>query len=140
MKKILALAFLCFSIASFSQDSFKSPYSATSDTVTNTGTAYLTVSCDSKYPTAIIVTTVTEISGTTAGTITLQGSLDGSTYVALTDSTTIPEITTKSPEDVTTAQNFRWVVQNIWPYLRISYTGAGTMSARFSASRLQIKD
>lgn len=143
MKKIFLLASLCLMVATATvaqtADSFKSPYSVTTDTVTNSGTAYLTIACNTKYEKAVIVAIVTEISGTTAGTLTLKGSLDGTTYVALTDTTAVPEIETETPTDVTTAQPFVWVIDNLYPYLQVHYAGTGTMSAQFSAKRVEIR-
>lgn len=110
-----------------------SPY-ATSDTVVNTATAYLTSDRVAGPAQTVTVQVVcTEISGTTAGTITLQGSINGTNFVALTDSTTVPNITTKTATDVA-SQSFTWQVTNS-PYLyyRVSWTGSGTMSNKFSA-------
>lgn len=144
--KIAAL--LLFVFASFAMQAqtngdfnvdLKSPFSLNSDTVTNTGVAYLTTAVAITGPGTVgIQVTVTEISGTTAGTITLQGSIDGTNFAALTDTTAVPNIGTKSPADVTTAQPFLWwLAQNPYRYYRVSYTGAGTMSARFSAKLIK---
>lgn len=105
-----------------------------SDTVANTATAYLTspLSAD-KSGTVTVIITATKISGTVAGTITLQGSLDGTTYIALTDASAVPAIATKTATDVA-SQSFIWrVTGNPVRYYRVSWTGTGTMSAKFSA-------
>ena len=113
-----------------------STYGSSSDTTINTATAVLTTpEIKTNYKNVTIQMLVTEISGTTAGTVTLQGSLDGTNWDTATDATSVPTITTKSPADVTTTQSFTWKYYNGSPYsyYRISYAGAGTMSARFSA-------
>lgn len=52
------------------------------DTISSAGTEYLTLSSQisSSYKTATFSLTVTKISGTVAGTATLQGSLDGTLW------------------------------------------------------------
>lgn len=144
MKKFFVLAlsallFLTTANVVNAQVSFKSVYNSTSDTTVNTGTAYLTVATTAaNRNVAAIQVVVTKISGTVAGTITLQGSLDGTNFFALTDSTTSPTITTKTATDVA-SQTFAWLVNHSpWVYYRISYTGSGTMSASF-IGRLQTR-
>lgn len=113
-------------------------YLLTSDTVVNTATAVLTSARIAGPAQDVTVQIVcTEISGTTAGTITLLGSLNGTNFVALTDSTTVPAITTKTATDVA-SQSFTWNIKGS-PYLyyRVSWTGSGTMSNRFSAKLLK---
>lgn len=116
----------------------KSVYSLTSDTVVNTATVTLTSAAISGPAQDVSVQIVcTEISGTTAGTITLLGSLDGTNFVALTDSTTVPAITTKTATDVA-SQSFLWNIKGSpYRYYRVSWTGSGTMSNRFSAKLMK---
>ena len=63
----------------------KSTYSLTSDTVVNTATSYLTTPRMTPSPatSTTIWVVVTKVSGTVGGTITLQGSLDGTTFKAI---------------------------------------------------------
>lgn len=139
MKKILlSLLMVCLLsvTTTIAQDSFKSPFGFATDTVSNTGTAYLTIATNQRNDHAVVQVVVTEISGTTGGTITLQGSVDGTNFYDLTDSTSVPELTTKTPLNVA-SQNFAWVIDNRHPFLRVSYTGTGTMSAYFSAKRVE---
>jgi hypothetical protein len=111
-----------------------SPYSLSSDTVTNGGTAYLSararqINCS--Y-TAFQVD-CTEISGTTGGTITIQGSIDGTDFKAIPTAGTQTSITTATALDVA-SQTFIWYIQgNPYPYYRVSWTGTGTMAASFTA-------
>lgn len=113
-----------------------------SDTATNTGVATVTTRRNpGGAATNTIVAIVTEISGTTGGTVTLQGSLDGSTWVtagrdvAADSAAAFAYVTypTKTPTDVTTAQKFTWVIQDSpFLYYRLSYAGTGIMSATIS--------
>lgn len=104
-----------------------SPYSATSDTTTNTATSYVTLPVSNWYNTVTIQSVVTEISGTTAGTVTLQGSIDGTNFVTVNSS--YADVTSYSPTDVATSSKLFVVTGSPYRYYRLSYTGAGTMSA-----------
>jgi len=109
----------------------------TYDTVTNTGTNYLTnryVASGAAYSVAVQWTAV-KLSGTVAGTVTLQGSLDGLNYVAITGNATVENttISTFTATDVA-SQTKVWVIKNNpYPWYRVSWTGAGTMAATQSA-------
>lgn len=101
-----------------------------SDTVTNTGTGAVgspRISGPAQSVTIVVV--LTELSGTTAGTLTLQGSLDGTNFKAIPTEETQTSIATATALDVA-SQVFTWRVKNS-PYLyyRVSWTGSGTMSA-----------
>lgn len=136
MKKILSLIFVVLVVA-FSASAqitdLKSSFNLTSDTVTNTATGYLQATALSGAKgVASIQIVITKISGTVAGTITLQGSNDGTNFIALTNTSTVPQIATATATDVA-SQTFGWTIGlNVWRYYRVSWTGAGTMSARFT--------
>lgn len=104
-----------------------SPFSAVSDTTTNTATSYITLPVQSWYNSVVIQSVVTEISGTTAGTVTLQGSLDGSNFVTVSSS--YADVTSYSPTDVSVSSKIFTVTGSPYRYYRLSYAGAGTMSA-----------
>lgn len=110
-----------------------STYNLPYDTVTNTGTSYLTLANKGAAETVTIQLVATKISGTVAGTVTLLGSLDGTNYKALTQQEVTTAIPTYTATDVASQTNI-WVIKNN-PYLyyRVSWTGTGTMSARFNA-------
>jgi hypothetical protein len=113
----------------------KSPYSLTSDTVTNTGVVYLSTlksvaERDAKSTTVQVV--VTKISGTVGGTISLQGSLDGTNYKALNTAETQTALATITATDASNV--YHWRLNGCpFPYLRVSWTGTGTMAASFTA-------
>jgi len=101
--------------------------SLTSDTTTNTGTSYVTLPVQNWYNTVTIQSVVTKISGTVAGTVTLQGSVDGTNFVTVSSS--YADVTSYSPTDVATSSKLFVVTGSPYRYYRLSYTGAGTMSA-----------
>jgi hypothetical protein len=116
--------------------SFTSPYSLSSDTVTNAGVAYLTVRAsqnNTSYSTVQVV--VTKISGTVGGTISLQGSVDGTSYKALNTAETQTALATITATDASNVYHWR-LNGNPFQYYRVSWTGTGTMAASFTAQLL----
>lgn len=104
-----------------------SPYSAVKDTTDNTATSYVTLGTVQWYNTVAIQSVVTKISGTVAGTVTLQGSLDGINYNTVSSS--YATVTSYVPTNVATSTKMFVVTGSPYRYYRLSYTGAGTMSA-----------
>lgn len=106
----------------------------TRDTVDNTATVYLTTPLVSPAPaiTTTIWVAVTKISGTVGGTITLQGSLDGTNYKAAYALNTVTALAAFTATDAT--NTYHWIVTGSpYRYYRVSWTGTGTMSASFVA-------
>lgn len=135
IKILLLVALASFAIETKAQvANFLSPYSLTSDTVTNTGTVYLQsprlVAADATGTTIWIA--VTKISGTVGGTITLQGSLDGTNFKALNTVDTQTALATITATDASNTYHYR-LSSSHFPYYRVSWTGTGTMSASFRA-------
>lgn len=138
MKKVLFLAlFSVFAYVANSQviTMKSSVYSSNSlDTVTNAATKYLVSSASpvvGKHD-ALVIVTVTEISGTTAGAVTLEGSSDGSNWASVYSSK--DSVYSFSPADQAAAQSYAWqLAGSQFKYYRIKYVGTGTMSAKFSA-------
>jgi len=104
------------------------------DTVTNTATAFLSTRLLPQRPfsSAVIWVTVTKISGTVGGTITLQGSIDGTNWKALNTNDTQTALATVTATDASNTYHWR-LLGGYFPYYRVSWTGTGTMSASFSA-------
>lgn len=125
---------LTFTIAANAQTALKSQYSLTVDTVTNTATKYLTLTpaLGSYFKTISVAVGVTEISGSTGGTVTCEASLDGTIWYNVYSAT--DSSYTFSPADVTTLQGFRFKI-NGWgdKYLRVKYVGTGSMAAAITA-------
>lgn len=108
------------------------------DTVTNSGTNSVTLQVQQSYQSLGIQVVVTKLSGTAAGTVTLQGSNDGSNYVTVSTayleaiSSAAPFTTsgtaTLSVTNVTTNTKIFVVRGSPYQYYRLSHTGSGTMA------------
>ena len=107
------------------------------DTVANTGTGVVQFAPVSGggYSTTIVVK-VTKLSGTVGGTITLQGSLDGTNFKALNTPNTVTALATITATDAT--NTYHWILLGSpFRHYRISWTGAGTMSATLGGDLLK---
>ena len=125
MKKyIFLLLFTAFAFISQAQIlTLKSTSNNVTDTVTNTATEVLTSAVFSgKVKPLTVQVAVTKVSGTVAGSITLQYSLDGSNYFSLAADSVYTATNVAS-------QSFGWKVTTAAKYVRVSYTGSGTMAA-----------
>lgn len=155
MKKIILLiAFISAFIAAKAQYSdavlLTSITGYYGDTVTNTATKYLYYTNGLSAPqlkgvlhTSAIAITVTKISGTVAGTISVEGSLDGVNYYNVYNSHFAGSDISNynyTATDVST-QTFRFAPP-FWAdlYLRVKYTGAGNMSAKVEAKLFARKE
>ena len=145
MKKLILILFVglvAFSTSAqvLSLKNSLSPY-ALSDTVTNTGTGTLTtLTAVSPAPavTTTIWVSVTKLSGTVGGTITLQGSIDGTNWKALNTPNTATALATFTAADA--SATYHWIISGSpMPYYRVSWTGTGTMAASFTAKMFRSK-
>lgn len=131
MKNLFFLAALLLaSITGFSQrfENYKNPAGVAFDTVVNTASKPLVSPLMTSYYDHIAIqVTVTKISGTVAGNIILQGSLDKVNWV---------NIDTVAATNVATQNHFMLVEKYPWAYLRTNYTGVGTMSATYKVRAL----
>ena len=122
------------------QKTMLSSFGLPSDTVVNTATGYLQLRVPGNTSVSgetLIQATVTEISGTTGGTVSILGSLDGITFIALKLREVATAVNTWTPADQGPAQTYMWrLVGSPALYYRVSYTGTGTMSASFTAKLL----
>lgn len=93
------------------------------DTVTNTGVETWTLKVPGFQKTVAVQFTATEISGTTAGSVVLLGSLNGSNWdtVATTSAYTATDVASQTK--IFTVENSKYL------YYRVQWTGSGTMSA-----------
>lgn len=136
MKKFIffLIATVGMTVASYAQSpvNLKSQYGLTVDTVTSTAAKYLTSPViRPKYDAISVVLHATEISGTTAGTATLEASHDGVvwySYYTGKDSTYSYTLT-----DVAT-QAYRWTIHT-WEdiYLRVKVVGISTPNVKIYA-------
>lgn len=139
MKKFLFIAALLIGFSAQAQlrDFRQEDTSKTLDTVTNTATRPLsTIKMTPTTATSTVVwVAVTKISGTVGGTITLQGSLDGTNWKAINTPDTQTAVATVTATDAT--NTYHWRLSGCpFQYYRVSWTGTGTMAASFSAKIL----
>lgn len=105
-----------------------SQYNKDTDTVTNTATKYLKLQVKNNYGSVVFQPVVTKISGTAAGTITLEGSNDNTNFVTV--STSYSNLRTLSVTDQTTNTALFKVTGSPYSYYRIKYAGSGTMACK----------
>lgn len=131
MKKILSILFvLSFALGAFAQ-SF--PLTVTGSPVTNTGTATAVIKMAQSYTTVSIQPIITKTSGTVAGTVTLQGSVDGVNFVTVDTAFAASKRVTYTATNVTTNAPVFIIKNSPYLYYQVSYTGSGTMVATFTA-------
>ncbi len=132
MKRIITLFFaLALGVSVFAQDvTMRNASASSTETITNGGTGILTGTVRGHKNTITVQVTITKTSGTVAGTLTLQGSLDNVSYkAALLPNGVSTAVNTYTATDVA-SQTFIWQLdKNAYNYWRISYTGSGTMVA-----------
>lgn len=104
------------------------------DTVTNAGTAYVSTRLVERrnHSSEVIWVTVTKLSGTVAGTITLQGSMDGTNYKAINANDSQTALATVTATDATNTYHWR-LLGGGFNYYRVTWTGAATMAATIGA-------
>lgn len=164
MKKLFLIAsLLLVGVVTFAQVSLVQPLRAgpsgadvLSDTVTNAGTSFLTSpAVKGNYSYVTIEVTVTKISGTVGGTISLLGAVNSSssntsavptgsahygsvsatTFSALKTIETQTAVATVTATDASAVYHWR-VINNPFVRYRVTWTGAGTMAASFTAKVL----
>lgn len=125
MKKLIGLFAVLFCLNGVAQ----SVMTGSGDTVTNTATKTNYLKMSGAFKKVTIQTLITKISGTVAGAVTVQGSLDGTNYNTV-DSVLYSNKKIYVSANTTGVQSTIFIV-NDSPYLyyRVTYTGVGTMSA-----------
>jgi len=135
-KFVLTLAIMLIGMISFAQSDYTYSFTTVNDasgttwdyadTLTNGETLDAIIRLKSAAPLDLNFQVVTdEISGTGTYTLTLYGSNDGSTFVAVADSTV-------SITDALTADGSGWVKANDWgwSYVKLLMTSTGTETSR----------
>lgn len=119
MKKILFLLTTVALLASptFSQVSIKMPL-ALGDTIKDAGTSSKVLQITSAPSGVALQVVLAKISGTGAGTVQLQGSLDGTNYVNIGSAYTITNTATQSTAF--------YIAAPVPQYLKVLSTGSGT--------------
>lgn len=125
----MLVAFLGF--AANSQTLMKGSSGATSDTVTNTGTEYVYVMTGSNVSAYSLQFVGTKISGTVAGTVTLEVTVDGTNWVSIDTSATLKKGADSYTNTNITTNTFVWTVTKpIYSGYRFKVVGSGTMVQR----------
>lgn len=122
MKKILLLGVMILGLFTISkaQNATLIPLAA-GDTAVNTGTASKVINATAGYQGIVIQAKATEISGTSAGTIKVQGSLDGTNYTDIGSAYTVTDVVSQS--------TMFYVSGPLPRYIKVLQTGSGTMSS-----------
>lgn len=132
MKNIFSLIVLSLLLVlgvSFTGSAQTYTMTGSADTVTNTGTKACSLKVVNNYSEISIQVVITKISGTVAGTVTLQGSVDGTTFETIDTLLVQNNVATFTATDVASQSKVFVVDQNPYLWYKLSYTGSGTMSA-----------
>lgn len=126
-----------FKTTATSTDSYQLMKSASDSVIcTNAGTSHLYITMRQKSAASVQIFIV-KTSGTLGGTVTFYGSNDGINYVALTDATSTPTVTTYTVTDTGTyaapQTTIRYLVDHPVKFLRVTWVGTGTMSGWMKA-------
>jgi len=134
MKKfLLILAVLVVGMTASAQ-TFNKATAWAVDTLTNSETAYLTLPKITRSVESISGQVLAEnITGTSAGTIILQGSLDGTTYFTLTDVTGLISIAVNDTTTIVDNATFGWnVYKPAFLYYRMALGQTGTSTTEYT--------
>ena len=101
----------------------------TGDTVTNSGTKHVDLEVKAYHKTLSIQVVSTKLSGTNAGTATLQGSIDGTNFDTVNSAFLDGTATLTVLNQTNTTKLFK-ITGSPYRYYRVSHTGTGTMSSR----------
>lgn len=134
MKKIISILSLCF-IFAFANESKAQTQSmtATTYTVIDTGTINLGLKLNESWDIVTVQYKGVKVSGTVAGTATLQGSVDGTNFSTIDARMFRDSLNAYTNTNVAT--NTKIFVLNKSPYLyyRVAVVGSGTMNLVVSA-------
>jgi hypothetical protein len=124
MKKIFFLMLVIGAAFSVNAQTATTIALAAGDTVNNTGTASKVIKITGGYSGIAVTAIATEISGTSGGSIKIQGSPDGTNYDDIGSAYTVTDVASQSKTFYITAP--------LPVYLKVLQTGAGTMSSVLS--------
>lgn len=152
MKNLIIFSFVLFMAlpAVFAQQtgvvkSGKSTYVLATDTATNTGDVWIGINYATGGYTELkngdylsIQPVATQLTGTTAGNIILQASIDGTNWVTLNSGNS----DLKAANDTlvaTNGANTLWNTTVVYPYYRVFYDGSGTHTSTLKATYYLVK-
>ena len=114
----------------------------TTNTVTNTGTSYIGIKLNTWYQSVSIQAVCTKVTGTQAGTVTLQGSNDGINFVTVNTGYLSNDVgagqfttgggATLTATNVAVSTKVFVLRGSPYQYYRLSWTGSGTMVSTLS--------
>ena len=133
MKKLfMILALLAFTFGAYAQRP-NVITALTVDTVTNTTQSFIAVGTfTSELPFAVQLL-ATNLTGTTAGTAVLEGSLDGTTYVPILDETNLLKAYPNDTMTIVDAAASTWIVlDNKYYKYRINVTPTGSHTTKLT--------
>lgn len=138
MKKLLMLFFLCLSVVFAAQAQTISGTTILKSTALHAETDTITdATVETQYGNVgfnknvvSVQSTITKISGTVAGVMTLEGSLNGTSYqrINTTDSLLLTNVASQS--------KIFTVSPNLYKYIRVKVTPTGTQSAKLNSVAL----
>ena len=127
MKKLMIiLSFALIGFVSFAQKGRPVTF-ATADTLNGNETVYFTSPVFTGYETILVQALCTQVGGTSDGTLTLQGSVDGTSWVALTDETGRLKGYPNDSLTITNGAVTQWLITDN-PFFKLRIKGAGTAS------------
>ena len=107
-----------------------SSFTTNGTTVTNTGTGTVVMQVANQYDVTSIQVVCAKTSGTIGGTVTLQGSNDGTNYVTVNTSYISGGSATLSCSNVSINTRMFIITGSPYRYYRLSWTGSGTMAGK----------
>ena len=133
---MIALIYLASFSINAQNNNFYNPLGTNllTDTVTDAGVNYVSTKLLDRrnHSSTVIWVVVTKISGTVAGTITLQGSMNGTDYKALNANDSQTALATVTATNASNTYHWR-LIGGGFNYYRVSWTGTGTMAATVAA-------
>jgi hypothetical protein len=120
MKKLIFLlvaAFGMIATTTQAQTAVLMPLAA-GDTIVDAGTVFKTFAATGNYAGVTVQVNLTKVSGTGAGSVVVQGSLDGSKYTTIGSAYTITNTASQAAFFIVTAP--------LPPYIKVLCTGSGT--------------
>jgi len=138
MKKLITLIAVLLFVVTASAQTFNQATVWTVDTLTNSETAYLTLPKVSRSVESISGLVLAEtVTGTAAGTIILQGSLDGTTYQTLTAETGLITFMVNDTTTIVDNAVFAWnIYKPAFLYYRMGLVQTGTSTTEYTGHYL----
>lgn len=130
MKKLFIFLVAIFAFVAFANA--QNTFTLANDTLTDATTSYsAALNSSTSMGTLVMQVTFTQISGTSAGSAYLQGSVDGTSFTNITD---IQDMFTVFPDDTVTVANgtvASAIIKNSpFKYYRWKYVPTGTQSTK----------